>query len=190
MISDTQKLIIITAPSGSGKTTIVHHLLNTNPQLAFRVSACTRQPRPNEKDGVHYYFLSLEQFTRKIANHEFAEFEMVYEGKYYGTLKAELQRIWDAGKTPLVDIDVQGALRLKKHYGEQALSIFVKAPSLEILKQRLIDRGTETDFTLAERLDKAGYETTFAENFDRIIVNDELQKACAEASQEILLFLS
>ncbi|MBK7692507.1 MAG: guanylate kinase [Bacteroidetes bacterium] len=190
MISDTQKLIIITAPSGSGKTTIVHHLLNTNPQLAFSVSACTRQPRPNEKDGVHYYFLSLEQFTRKSANHEFAEFEMVYEGKYYGTLKAELQRIWDAGKTPLVDIDVQGALRLKKHYGEQALSIFVKAPSLEILKQRLIDRGTETDFTLAERLDKAGYETTFAENFDRIIVNDELQKACAEASQEILLFLS
>ena len=189
-MSDTQKLIIITAPSGSGKTTIVHHLLEQNPQLAFSVSACTRKPRPNEEDGVHYYFLSLENFTRKIANHVFVEFEMVYEGKYYGTLKAELQRIWDASKTPLVDIDVQGALRLKKHYGSNALSIFVKAPSLDILRQRLIDRGTETDFSLQERLDKASYETTFAESFDRIIVNDDLARACTEAEKEILLYLS
>lgn len=189
-MSDTQKLIIITAPSGSGKTTIVQHLLDNNPQLAFSVSACTRMPRPSETDGVDYYFLSLEKFTRKIANHEFAEFEMVYEGKYYGTLKSELQRIWDSGRTPLVDIDVQGALRLKKHYGEVALSIFVKAPSLEVLKQRLLDRGTETDVSLRERLDKAGYETSFAENFDRIIINDDLQTACTEATKEILLFLS
>jgi guanylate kinase len=115
---------------------------------------------------------------------------MVYEGKYYGTLKSELQRIWDANKTPLVDIDVQGALRLKKHYGDDALSIFIKAPSIEVLRQRLIDRGSETDFSLKERLDKATFETTFAEKFDTIIVNDDLESAYKETEAKILLFLS
>jgi guanylate kinase len=190
MIDDTQKLIIITAPSGSGKTTIVHHLLNTYPQLAFSISACTRNPRPNETDGVHYYFLSLQDFTRKIAQHEFAEFEMVYEGKYYGTLKSELQKIWTNHQIPLVDIDVQGALRLKKHYGANALSIFIKAPSLEILKQRLIDRGTETDFSLNERIEKATHELTYAGLFDTLVINDNLEQACKEAGEKILLFLS
>lgn len=187
---DSHKLIIITAPSGSGKTTIVKYLLKKNAQLAFSISACTRKPRFEEEDGVNYHFLTLEDFTRKIANHEFAEFEMVYEGKYYGTLKSELQRIWDANKTPLVDIDVQGALRLKKHYGDDALSIFIKAPSIEVLRQRLIDRGSETDFSLKERLDKASYETTFADKFDTIIVNDNLESAYKETEAKILLFLS
>lgn len=189
-MGDTQKLIIITAPSGSGKTTIVNSLLEKIPTLAFSVSACTRSPRANEAHGINYYFLSLEDFTRKIANHEFAEFEMVYEGKYYGTLKSELQRIWDEKKTPLVDIDVQGALRLKKHYGENALSIFIKAPSLEILAQRLKDRRTETASSLKERIDKASQELTYADKFDAIIVNDDLHTACKEAEEMIKKFIS
>jgi guanylate kinase len=124
--STSQKLVIITAPSGSGKTTIVNHLLAEIPTLAFSISACTRKPRGTEVDGVNYHFISIEEFTHKIATHEFAEFEMVYEGKYYGTLKSELQRIWNNGQIPLVDIDVQGALRLKKHYTINSLCIFIK----------------------------------------------------------------
>jgi guanylate kinase len=189
-MDDTQKLIIITAPSGSGKTTIVQFLLEKFPELAFSVSACTRQARAGETDGVNYHFLSLEDFTRKIANHEFAEFEMVYEGKYYGTLKSELQRIWDAKQFPLVDIDVQGALRLKKHYGDQALSIFIKAPSLQILEERLRNRGTETGDSLKERIDKAADELTYADKFDETIVNDVLADACKLALEKIKIFIS
>jgi guanylate kinase len=188
MIAD-QKLVIITAPSGSGKTTIVHYLLNEIPNLSFSISACTRKPRSTEQDGVNYYFLSIEDFTHKIASHEFAEFEMVYEGKYYGTLKSELNRIWNEDKFPLVDIDVQGALRLKKHYTENALSIFIKAPSLEELEHRLRNRGTETEQTLKERLDKASLELTFAEKFDHIVVNDDLEQACREVKDLIVGFI-
>ena len=187
--NNNQKLIIITAPSGSGKTTIVQYLIKKIPTLAFSISACTRNARANEVNGKDYYFLSLEDFTKKIANHEFAEFEMVYEGKYYGTLKSELQRIWDKKNSPLVDIDVQGALRLKKHYHQNALSIFIQAPSIEILKQRLILRGTETDATLKERIDKAKDELTFVNQFDKIIINDVLENACNEAENIILDFL-
>jgi len=183
------KLIIITAPSGSGKTTIVNYLLKELPTLAFSVSACTRKPRANEVDGLNYHFLSLEDFTRKIANHEFAEFEMVYEGKYYGTLKAELYKIWDNDQTPLVDIDVQGALRLKRHYGSATLSIFIRTPDLETLRTRLIARGTETNESLKERVEKAVEELKFANDFDHIVVNDELQRACDEARSLITVFL-
>ena len=190
MDPEAQKLIIITAPSGSGKTTIVNHLLARFKHLSFSVSACTRKARPGEVHGVNYYFLSLEDFTRKIANHEFAEFEMVYESKYYGTLKSELQRIWDDEKIPLVDIDVQGALRLKKHYGENALTIFIKAPSLEILTQRLRDRGTETAESLKERIDKAADELQYAGRFDAVVVNDVLSQACEDAAVQINRFLS
>jgi len=189
-MDDTQKLIIITAPSGSGKTTIVNYLLDKFSNLSFSISACTRVARANEVHGVNYYFLSLQDFTRKIANHEFAEFEMVYEGKYYGTLKSELQRIWDKQQIPLVDIDVQGALRLKKHYGKNALSIFIKAPSLAILEQRLRDRGTETADSLKERLDKATLELSFADKCDEIIVNDVLSDACSLAYEKIKVFIS
>ncbi len=186
---EAQKLIIITAPSGSGKTTIVHHLLAQIPSLRFSVSACTRSPRLNEIDGVNYHFITVENFTRKIANHEFAEFEMVYEGKYYGTLKAELQRIWDDQKYPLTDIDVQGALRLMKHYGKQAISLFIQAPSMEELKNRLIMRGTETPESLKERVDKAAEEIKYAHHFDHVIINDQLEIACQKAKTIIENFI-
>ena len=186
---DSYQLIIITAPSGSGKTTIVNHLLKQIPQLAFSVSACTRKPRGGEVDGINYHFISLEEFTRKIAQHEFAEFEMVYEGKYYGTLKAELEKIWSRHQTPVVDIDVQGAMRLMKHYGTKALSLFIQAPGMDILEQRLRARGTETEESIQERISKATEELKFAHEFDRIIVNDNLEKACHEAIVIIKTFL-
>jgi guanylate kinase len=188
-MSSCSKLIIITAPSGSGKSTIVQHLLSHFPQLCFSISACTRKPRLGERDGVNYYFISIEDFTRKISQHEFAEFEMVYEGKYYGTLKAELERIWNHQQTPLIDIDVQGAIRLKKHYGQQALTLFIQAPNLEILEQRLRNRQTETEESLQERLYKASDELTYANQFDALVVNDDLQTACNQTISIITKFL-
>jgi len=188
-MSPSSKLIIITAPSGSGKSTIVQHLLSHFPQLCFSISACTRKPRQEERDGVNYYFISVEDFTRKISQHEFAEFEMVYEGKYYGTLKAELERIWNHQQTPLIDIDVQGALRLKKHYGQQALTLFIQAPNLDILEQRLRNRQTETEESLQERLHKASDELTYANQFDALVMNDDLQTACNETISIITKFL-
>jgi guanylate kinase len=187
--NSSQKIIIITAPSGSGKTTIVQHLLQQMPQLAFSVSACTRKPRANEVDGVNYHFIDIEEFTHKIATHEFAEFEMVYEGKYYGTLKSELNRIWENKQTPVVDIDVQGALRLMKHYQLNALSIFIQAPSLEILAERLKNRGTETEFSLNERIAKASDELNYASRFNHTVVNDQLDVACNQVEQLIAHFL-
>ena len=188
-MSSSSKLIIITAPSGSGKSTIVQHLLSHFPQLCFSISACTRKPRQGERDGVNYYFISIEDFTRKISQHEFAEFEMVYEGKYYGTLTSELERIWHHQQTPLIDIDVQGALRLKKHYGQKALTLFIQAPNLEILEQRLRKRQTETEESLQERLLKASHELTYANQFDAFVVNDDLQTACNETISIIENFL-
>ena len=188
-LEKTNKLVIITAPSGSGKTTIVNHLLVQLKQLSFSVSACTRKPRGGEKDGVNYYFISIEEFTHRIATHEFAEFEMVYEGKYYGTLKSELNRIWQQQQTPLIDIDVQGALRLKRHYGVNTLTLFIKAPSIEALEQRLSARGTDTEESIKERVNKASEELTHAHEFDYIIVNDDLDTACHEAKSIIEAFL-
>ena len=176
------KIFIITAPSGSGKTTLVKRVLNDCPKLAFSVSACTRQPRNGEIDGKDYYFYSEERFKQLIEADAFIEWEMVYTGKYYGTLKSEFERIWDLGKSPLVDIDVQGALAISKRFPTQSLSIFIKAPSIEELRKRLINRGTETAITLEERIKKAEIELTFINKFDKILINDNLEIAIKELS--------
>jgi len=175
------KIIVITAPSGAGKTSITHHLMQTLPQLSFSISAATRQPRGTEKSGKDYYFISEPDFKKKIQHNEFAEWEMVYEGKYYGTLKSELQRIWDEEKIPVLDIDVKGAIHVKQQYPETCLTIFIEPPSVAELKKRLESRGTETADSLAARINKASYELSFKEQFDKLIVNDDLQKACKEA---------
>lgn len=185
-----QKIIIVTAPSGSGKTTIVRQVLAQLPALQFSVSATTRNPRQGEVDGVDYYFLSPELFREKIAQDAFAEYEMVYQDKYYGTLHEKLEETWQAGKTPLVDIDVKGAKTLKTFFGERALSLFIQAPSIEILKERLINRGTESPEMLKERLDKAELETSFKSDFDQVIVNDQLEVAVTETLAVVRQFLN
>jgi guanylate kinase len=184
-----QKIIIITAPSGAGKTSITHHLLNTHAQLSFSISAATRKPRDDEKDKEDYYFISEEEFRRKIQNNEFVEWEVVYEGKYYGTLKSELQRIWKQGKTPLLDIDVKGAIHVQQQYPKSTLSIFVEPPSIEELKERLLSRGTETEESLQARINKASYEVSFKHSFDEVIVNEQLDRACKDADRIITQFL-
>jgi guanylate kinase len=183
------RIVIITAPSGSGKSTLVAYLLRALPSLAFSVSACTRSPRHGEVDGVSYYFITVDDFKDKIVSGAFAEYEMVYEGKYYGTLNSELERIWANRQFPLVDIDVQGALRLKSYFGNKALSLFIKAPSMEELERRLRGRGTETEESLRERLKKAADELNYADRFDVCIINDDLLLACEEALDIIKRFL-
>lgn len=183
------KIIIITAPSGAGKTSITRHLLATFPQLSFSISAATRQPRSNEVDGRDYYFIPLTEFREKIKNNDFVEWEMVYEGKYYGTLKSELQRLWDNDRCPLLDIDVKGAIHVQQQYPDSSLSLFIEPPSVDELRRRLQSRGTETEETLNDRVNKASYELSFKHHFDEIIVNDNLEKACAEAEAIIKAFL-
>ena len=184
-----QKLIIITAPSGAGKTSIVKKLMNTDLPLGFSVSACTRKQRAGEKNGKDYYFISTEDFLHKIANHEFAEFEEVYAGSYYGTLKSEIERIWKEDKAVLFDIDVQGALRIKNNFGEKALTIFIKPPSFDILVERLTQRNTESEESLKKRIDKASLELTFENKFDVVIENIVLEDAFMEAKNIINKFL-
>lgn len=190
MFQATHTLIIIAAPSGAGKTSIVRHLLQTFPdQLGFSVSCATRALRSNEKDGVDYYFISADEFKKRIEEDAFAEWEMVYEGKYYGTPRSELERIWKQGKTPLLDVDVKGGLNVKKYYPE-SLSIFVEPPSLGILKERLEGRGTETPASLQDRLSKASFEMSFRNEFDKIVVNDTLERACREVEGWVRSYLS
>ena len=178
------KALIFSAPSGSGKTTIVKHLLKTNPDLGFSISASTRDKRGRtEKNGQDYYFLSPVEFKKKIDNDEFVEWEEVYEGNFYGTLKSEVQRIWTAGKNVVFDVDVKGGLNLKKYFGAQALAIFVKVPSIEVLKERLHDRGTEDPESLSRRLFKAQFEMSFQDQFDVVLVNENLDKSLAEAQR-------
>ncbi len=183
------KIIIITAPSGAGKTSITKHLLSQFPSLCFSISAATRNAREGEKNGVDYYFVPLAEFQQKINEHAFAEWEMVYEGKYYGTLKAELERIWQLGKTPVLDIDVKGAIHIQQQYPNQTLSLFIQPPSIEELQRRLASRGTETPETIATRVNKAAYEISFSKHFDNIIINEQLNKAFEQAEQVVATFL-
>jgi len=184
------KIIIITAPSGAGKTSITRHLMTQFPQLAFSVSAATRQARGIEKDGVDYYFMSTEAFKQKIQQNEFVEWEMVYEGKYYGTLRSELEKIWEQNKIPVLDIDVKGAIHVQQQFPETSLSLFIEPPSVDELKNRLQSRGTETEESLAARVNKAAYELSFKEHFNKVIVNDDLPKACIEAEMIIFGFIN
>lgn len=184
------KLIIFSAPSGSGKTTIVRHLLEKfSSQLAFSVSACTRPKREHEVNGKDYYFLTLSDFRDKIAHEEFAEWEEVYAGNYYGTLKAEINRLWDEGKHVIFDVDVKGGLKLKEAYGQSALSVFVKVTSEEEIKRRLNSRGTESEETLATRLAKVRYEQSFEGEFDQVIINDNLTQTLQEAEALVSSFI-
>ena len=189
MASDSRKIIIIAAPSGSGKTSITRFLLQKYPSLSLSISAATRKPRGEEKDGVHYHFISEEDFKHKIEENAFVEWEMVYEGSYYGTLKAELERIWNLGKIPILDIDVKGAIHLQDQFPNRCLSIFIEPPSVEELKKRLESRGTETPESLANRVNKASYELSFKSHFHKNILNDNLEKACKETEEVIKEFL-
>jgi guanylate kinase len=178
------KAIIFSAPSGSGKTTIVKHLLQSNTDLGFSISASTRDKRGRtEQNGKDYYFLTPDDFKKKIDKNEFVEWEEVYEGNFYGTLKSEIDRIWHEGKNVIFDVDVKGGLNLKKYFGDKALAIFVKAPSLEVLKERLHDRGTESPESLSRRLFKAQFEMSFQTQFDVVLVNEDLEHSLAEAQR-------
>lgn len=182
------KLIIFSAPSGSGKTTIVKHLLDLNLGLAFSVSATSRSPRENETDGKDYHFLTPEEFREKIANDDFLEWEEVYKDQYYGTLRSEIERIRLQGIHVLFDIDVIGGINLKNEFGDEALAIFVKAPSLDELKNRLEGRNTETKEQLEKRLNKAEEELSYASQFDEVIVNDNLEAALITAKELVVAF--
>jgi guanylate kinase len=184
------KLIIFSAPSGAGKTTIVHHLLSKMPELKFSISATTRKARGDEEDGKDYYFISKEEFLHLIAKKHFVEFEEVYSGTFYGTLRTEIERIWELGKTVIFDIDVEGGLHLKRKYGKSALAIFVQPPSLEVLKERLTGRGTDSEEKLQERFAKAEKELNYAPRFDIILKNHDLQTACVEAEQLVKNFIA
>lgn len=178
------KLIIFSAPSGSGKTTIVRHLLAENSNFGFSISACTRDRRGrSEENGKDYYFLTPEEFKQKIDNDEFVEWEEVYIGAFYGTLKGEIQRLWDNGKHVIFDVDVQGGLKLKEYYGDKALGVFVKVPDEETLRQRLVGRGSETEESLSKRLFKVHFEMSFQDRFDVILVNDDLDVSLRKAQK-------
>lgn len=184
------KLIIISAPSGTGKSTIIGELMkNENLKLEFSISATTRPLRGEEKDGVNYYFLSLEEFKKRIENDEFAEYEEVYAGRFYGTLKSEITRITSAGKNVILDLDVKGGVNVKKIYGKKAISIFIKPPSIETLRQRLLLRATDSIEDINNRVDKAAYELTFADKFDHCVVNEVLATAVKETEDIITKFI-
>ena len=183
------KLILITAPSGAGKTSIVKYLMTRFPQLAFSVSATTRKARDNEKDGEDYYFISEKEFREKIHHKELLEWEMVYEGKYYGTLKSEIERIWALQKVPVLDIDVQGAIHVQQQYPVNTMAVFIQAPSSDELKSRLRGRGSETEESLQARVDKSSYEMTFKKHFENVIINKDFETACVEAENIVSAFL-
>jgi len=189
MSTPLKKVIILAAPSGAGKTTITAYLLKRFPRLAFSISATTRAPRGQEQDGVEYHFLSLAKFEGLIYQNDFLEYEQVYEGVYYGTLKSELERIWALGKVPVLDIDVKGAIHVQKQLGEKSLSIFIMPPSIEDLRERLLNRKTETPQSIQTRIDKAAYEISFSDQFNAIVKNDILETSCEEAANLLINFL-
>lgn len=186
----SNKVIIFSAPSGAGKSTIVNHILGLRNDLEFSISATSRAPRGQEQHGVEYYFFSADEFRQMIAEDKFVEYEEVYPGSFYGTLRSEVERIWAKGNAIVFDIDVQGGVNLKRIFGEQALSVFIQAPSVEILRERLIGRGTDTMEAIERRVAKAKSEMEFAAGkFDHVLVNDDLQTALAEAEDIVADFL-
>ena len=188
---NTGKLIIFSAPSGSGKSTLVNYLMEQHPelQLAFSISCTSRAPRGKEKNGVEYFFLSPEEFKKKIANDEFLEYEEVYEDRFYGTLKSQVEVQSQAGQNVVFDVDVKGGVNIKKHYGSRALSVFIQPPSVEELRNRLVGRATDAPKVIEQRLNRAEYELSFADKFDRIVINDDLEKAKVDVYNVIKQFL-
>jgi len=184
------KCIIVSAPSGAGKTTIVHYLLRELDQLAFSVSACSREPRGRELPGIDYHYFSVDEFKHKIRNNEFVEWQEVYPNNFYGTLKSEIQKSWDTGKIVVFDVDAEGGINLKKIFGANSISIFIKPPSLFVLEQRLRNRRTETDESIKMRIEKANREMERAEHFDWILLNDNLEKACLEIKEKVKSFIA
>lgn len=183
------KLIIFSAPSGSGKSTIVNHLLKRGLNMEFSISATSRAPRGNEKNGVEYYFISTAEFKNRISNNEFVEYEEVYPGCFYGTLRAEVERITSAGSNVVFDVDVKGGLNIKKQFEERALAVFIAPPSVDVLRKRLKNRCTDSDEMIEKRVGKATYELTFAPQFDIVILNDDLEKTKLQAEEVIKRFL-
>ncbi|TGE21885.1 guanylate kinase [Hymenobacter aquaticus] len=185
------KIIAFSAPSGAGKTTIVHRLMDQIPELSFSISACTRDKRGRtEANGKDYHFISVQEFQEKIRHDEFVEWEEVYEGAFYGTLKSEIERIWESGKHAILDVDVKGGLSIKEFYKDRALAIFVKPPSLEVLEERLRARATDSASSISARLYKANFELTFEDRFDVTVVNDDLDHATAEAAKLVRDFIT
>ena len=184
------KAIIFSAPSGAGKTTIVKSLLANKLPLSFSISACSRQKRENEINGKDYHFLSIEDFKQKINEQAFIEWEEVYENNYYGTLKSEIERIWNDKKHVVFDVDVVGGLNLKKHFGNNALAIFIQSPSMDVLIERLRNRATESEASLNKRIDKAKHEMTYSPSFDSIIINDQLEETIEVAEKKVKDFLN
>lgn len=184
-----EKVLIFSAPSGSGKSTVVNYLTSQFDNFGFSISATSRAPRGTEKNGVEYYFYSEDEFRKKIASADFIEYEEVYPGKFYGTLKSEVSRLWEEGKVILFDVDVKGGINLKKYFGSKALSIFIQAPSIDVLRERLNARCTDTREAIDERIAKAEEEMRYADHFDRILVNDDLETCLAEAKSLITGFI-
>jgi len=190
MRSAAGKLIIFSAPSGSGKTTLVHDILQTFPQIQFSVSACSRPRRENELHGKDYYFLSPEEFQERISNGAFVEWEEVYPGSFYGTLHSEIEKIWNAGRHVIFDVDVEGGLKLKEVFPDRSLSVYVQVPDIKTLENRLRARNTESEETLARRLEKASREMQYAHRFDKVVVNTDLQSAISQSRQMVADFLN
>ena len=183
-------VLIFSAPSGSGKSTIVNHILGLHPEIEFSVSATSRAPRGEEKDGVEYFFYSADIFRLLVRDDKFVEFEEVYPDRFYGTLKAEVNRIWARGHVIIFDVDVKGGVNLKKYFGDQALSVFIQAPSVEVLRDRLVKRGTDSAEDIEKRVAKAAEEMTYAPKFDKVLINDDLATAFAEAEAMVDGFLA
>ena len=184
------KVLIFSAPSGSGKSTVVNHILSGHKGIEFSVSATSRPPRGEEKDGVEYFFYSADIFRLLVRDDKFVEYEEVYPDRFYGTLKAEVNRIWARGNVIIFDVDVKGGVNLKKYFGDQALSVFIQAPSVEVLRERLVKRGTDSAEDIEKRVAKAAEEMTYAPQFDKVLINDDLATALAEADAMVDAFLS